>query len=49
MPPSQKYSGTSQVQTGACMTGPCTDSGIAPDRIARFAAATSPGWGSVPA
>ena len=37
IPPVQKYSGTSQVHTGACMIGPCTVSGSGPVRALRAA------------
>ena len=46
IPPSQKYSGISQVHTGAFRNGPRRSAGIASPRIRRFAAATWPGWGS---
>src|ERR1700754_3353106 len=43
MPPNQKYSGTSQVHTGAGIIGPWTAAGMGPPRPRRLAAATRAG------
>src|SRR4051812_49839728 len=45
MPPNQKYSGTSQVHTGAFIIGPCTTAGGSPPRPRRVAAGVGSGAG----
>ena len=45
MPPNQKYSGTSHVQTGGFIIGPWTTSGGSPVRAERLASSTRPSGG----